>query len=238
MQSPVDVDAGPLTRSEELVGLLRAEIVANRLPPGERLTEEAIAERFGVSRTPVREALRVLEREALLEYRPHAGYAVAAVSLDDMDDLYTIRVSIEEQVAARLTLIPALDALAPLEAFWSGPTATRGPDMALVFADERFHEGLAAASGSVVFAGMLRNINHRLHVLRIRDFLDGERVQRTFDQHASILRAVRARDARLARALLRAHIWESHSFVRAAAMAAATVTATTAITATDAGTAR
>ncbi len=215
MQSPAIVIPGPVTRSEELARLLRVEIVENRLAPGDRLTEEALAERFGMSRTPVREALRVLAREALLEYRPHAGYSVAAVSLDDIDDLYTIRVSIEEQVAARIERIPTLEALVPLEAFWGRPPAEQSPDLTLVFADEQFHEALAATSGSVVFSNMLRNVNHRLHVLRIRDFANAERVHRTFEQHASILRALRARDTRLARALLRAHIWQSYSFVRA-----------------------
>lgn len=214
MQSAAPLVHGSLTLSEELARLLRAAIVENELPPGERITEEAIAERYGVSRTPVREALRVLTREALLEYRPHAGYAVAAVSLDDLDDLYTIRVSIEEQVAARLGLTPVLDALEPLEAFWGRSAAGQGPDLALVFADEQFHEGLADAAGSTVFSSLLRNLNHRLHVLRIRDFADRDRVQRTFEQHAAILRALRARDTRLAQALIRAHIWQSYGFVR------------------------
>lgn len=215
MQSAAATPTSPPTRSEELAGLLRTEIVENRLSPGERLTEEGLAERYGMSRTPVREALRVLAREALLDYRPHAGYAVAAVSLDDIDDLYTIRVAIEEQVAARIESIPALDGLGPLEAFWGRPPAEQSPDLALVFADEQFHQGLADTAGSAVFSSMLRNINHRLHVVRIRDFANAERVRRTFEQHASILGALRARDTRLARALLRAHIWQSYGFVRA-----------------------
>jgi DNA-binding GntR family transcriptional regulator len=60
---------------------------------------------------------------------------------------------------------------------------------------------------------MLRNINHRLHALRIRDFFEPERVRRTFEQHAAILRALLADDSRTARAMLRAHIWESYAFV-------------------------
>jgi DNA-binding GntR family transcriptional regulator len=214
MQSDDPSTVGALTRSEELVRLLRAEIVTNRLAPGARITEESLAEQFGVSRTPVREALRVLAREALLEYRPHAGYSVAAVSLDDLDDLYTIRVSIEEQVMARLGGIVDLDALRPLEDFWGRPRVEQQADVALVFSDEAFHEALADASGSSVFSSLLRNLNHRLHVLRIRDFADQDRVQRTFEQHWSILRAIRARDTRLAQALVRAHIWQSYGFVR------------------------
>ena len=85
----------------------------------------------------------------------------------------------------------------------------------LVLADEHFHETLAAQSGSTVLPGMLRNINHRLHGLRMRDFIDSERVRRTYEQHEAILRALIARDGRLAAALLRAHIWQSFAYVRA-----------------------
>lgn len=219
MQS-APVQPRPATRTEELAQLIRLDIARNELRPGSRITEEALAERYGMSRTPVREALRVLVREALLRYRPHSGYLVAEVSLDAMDDLYTVRVAIEEQVAARLSLAASLEALAPLLVFWGRTPVPAEADVSLVFADEQFHESLAAASGSAVFPEMLRNINQRLHALRIRDFADPERVRRTFEQHHAILRALQARDARLARALLRAHIWESHSFVSSAAVAA------------------
>lgn len=212
--------ATTLTRSSELAERLRVDICTNALPPGTRITEEGLAERYGVSRTPVREALRILTRESLLDHRPHAGYSVARISLDEMDDLYSVRVSVEEQVAARVAAAADQDGLDLLLSFWERVPAPSLPNANLVFDDERFHEGLAAASGSLVFPDLLRNINQRLHVLRVRDFVDGQRVRRTFEQHAAILHALRARDARLASALLRAHIWESHSFVRASALAA------------------
>ena len=85
--------------------------------------------------------------------------------------------------------------------------------MQLVFADEHFHESLAAASGSSVLGPMLRNINNRLHALRMRDFIDPARVARTYAQHTAILRALLQADGRLAAALLRAHIWQSYDFV-------------------------
>lgn len=206
------------TRSEQVVQMVRLDIVQNLLPPGARITEEGLAERYRVSRTPVREALRVLTREALLQHVPHTGYVVAAVDLDAMDDLYTVRVAIEEQMAARIAAAPARADLERLLARWDAmPAAVETGDVNLVFADEAFHETLAALSGSSVFLSMLQNINQRLHALRIRDFIDPERVRRTYAQHVSILRALLAADARLSRALLRAHIWESHSFVRASA---------------------
>ncbi|MBI2760411.1 MAG: GntR family transcriptional regulator, partial [Chloroflexi bacterium] len=201
------------TRSEQLAEMIRLDIVRNRLPPGERVTEEALAERYGVSRTPVREALRVLTRESLLRYVPRTGYIVASVDLDEMDDLYTVRIAIEEQVATRIVTRGIEGPLRGLLTFWEATPEPVESDINLVYADEAFHETLAEACGSTVFPPLLRNINQRLHRLRIRDFIDPERVRRTYVQHATILRGLLDRDARLSRALLRAHIWESHSFV-------------------------
>jgi DNA-binding GntR family transcriptional regulator len=210
------------TRSEQLIEMIRLDVVQNRLRPGDRVTEEGLAERYGVSRTPVREALRVLTQESLLRYLPRTGYVVAAVDLDAMDDLYTVRVAIEEQVATRIAAAPAVEDLQRLLDFWGEMPVSDGEgNVNLVFADEAFHETLAAISGSTVFLPMLQNINQRLHVLRIRDFIDPERVRRTYAQHATILRALLASDARLSRALLRSHVWESHSFVRASFLRAA-----------------
>jgi DNA-binding GntR family transcriptional regulator len=209
------------TRTQELQDCIRLDIVRDVLPAGSRLTEEALAERYGVSRTPVREALRVLERESLLRYTPRAGYVVATVDLDEMDDLYAVRVAIEAEVAERIARRDERTTLEELLAFWGNPPPTdEAGDVGLVFADEAFHEALAQASGSAVFPGMLRNINQRLHALRIRDFVSPRRVQRTYDQHAAVLRSLLDGDARLAAAQLRSHIWESRSFVRASAMRA------------------
>jgi len=219
MQSTLNRTAPTLT--EALARRLRTEIARGVIAPGARITEEALAERFGVSRTPVREVLRMLAREALLEHRPNTGYVVAEVSLADMDDLYAVRVAIEEQVARHIVTRGAAESLQGLREIWEQRPPSEHTDAALVLADEHFHEALAEASGSTVFVEMLRNINARLHVLRIRDFVDPGRVQRTFDQHLGAISALQAGDARLAAALLRAHIWESHAFVRSSYAAGA-----------------
>lgn len=206
------------TRSELLLERIRSDIVRNALPPGARLTEEALAERYGVSRTPVREVLRQLARESLLGYAPRIGYTVATVDLPEMDDLYTVRADIEQHIAQRIALDPGNPALEELLRFWEVPSDQyRMGDVHLVFADEHFHETLAETSGSAVFSPLLRNINQRLHVLRIRDFLDPRRVERTYEQHAAVARCLLRGDARLGAAILRAHIWESHAFVRESA---------------------
>jgi DNA-binding GntR family transcriptional regulator len=100
------------------------------------------------------------------------------------------------------------------------PPGVAGGDVNLVLADEHFHETLASAGSSSVLAPMLRQINGRLHVLRIRDFIDAERVALTFQQHAAILESLLEGDHRLAIARLKAHILESHAFVRGRFIAA------------------
>src|SRR4051812_32536269 len=92
------------TRTERLVELLRHDIILGVWAGGSRLTEEALAERYGVSRTPVREALRTLALESLLDYTPRLGYMVCVINLEEMDDLYAVRITIEEQSAARLAI--------------------------------------------------------------------------------------------------------------------------------------
>jgi DNA-binding GntR family transcriptional regulator len=204
------------TRTERLVETLRLDIVMAVFPPGSRLREEALAEQYGVSRTPVREALRILARESLLTYTPRVGYTVASMTVEEMDDLYAVRIAIEEQVAARLISAGQESVLHNLLSYWGDmPQSVAGGDVNLVFEDELFHETLAHACGSTVLPEMLQTINRRMHVVRIRDFVNADRVRLTFQQHSSILRSLLAGDSRLAAAMLRAHIWESHAYVRA-----------------------
>jgi len=208
--------AATLTRSEKLLEMLRLDIVRGLYAGGTRLTEEALAERYGVSRTPVREALRLLAQESLLTYTPRLGYTVESINISEMDDLYAVRIAIEEQSASRIVKATDLSPLLDLLEYWQEmPPSVANGDINLVFADELFHETLTLASGSSVLPPMLKTINQRLHVLRIRDFINPERVRLTFQQHAAILRSLIARDDRLARAMLRSHIWESHAYVKA-----------------------
>ena len=202
-----------MTRTQQVADEIRLEILRNVLSPGTRITEEGLAERYGLSRTPIREALRLLTRESLLIHVPRAYYEVAAVNLDEMDDLYAMRVALEERVATRLAGTATLQGLGELLEFWSIAPEAHASDVQLVLADEHFHETLAALSGSTVLAPMLRNINNRLHALRMRDFVEPRRIVATYEQHLAILQALLKRDGRLASALLRSHIWQSYDFV-------------------------
>lgn len=212
------------TLTGSLVETIRADIAVGVFPPGLRLTEEALAERYGTSRTPVREALRALVQESLLVYVPNAGYSVTRLRLRDLDDLYAIRVAIETRVVRRIADgLGDLDAVSSLLDRWGTVPSTPLPDVNLVFADESFHESLASASASPVLDEMLRSINRRLHALRMREFVDPERIRRTYIQHADILRSILAGDGGLAAARMEAHILEGHRFVRRTAIEAGLV---------------
>ena len=221
MQSLTDQAARvePVTRTADLVDRIREDIASNRFPPGQRVTEMGLAEAYDTSRTPVREALRALAQEALLEYAPNVGYRVSRLRLQDLDDLYAVRVAVERRGVARLAGgLGDLTVVARLLKVWDGPVAS-GPSARLVFLDEAFHESLATAAGGSVLAQTLRTINRRIHALRMREFVDEERVARTYDQHAGVLRAIRDRDPELAVALMTSHILEGQRFVRANALA-------------------
>lgn len=201
-----------------LVDRIRADIAAGRFPPGSRITEVTLAESYGTSRTPVREALRVLTQEMLLDHVPNWGHRVVRLQLRDLDDLYAVRIGIERQTVRRLAEGGGdLDRVRDLLVAWEVAPETVRADVNLVFADESFHEGLAAASGGTVLLPSLRTINRRLHGLRMREFIDLDRVHRTYEQHTTILHAILDADATLATALMESHVLEGRRFVRRSA---------------------
>ncbi len=107
-----DVHQGNIARAipDELARRLGEDIIFNRLPPETRLTEEQVAATYGVSRSPVREAVRLLEREGLVRRSARRGFWVAPVSLTDFDEIYTCRIALEAiaaESAARSPHAPA-----------------------------------------------------------------------------------------------------------------------------------
>ena len=87
----------PPTAQEAVLAELRRAIAAGELRPGEQVLQDALAERFGVSRVPLREALKILEGEGQVTYRPHRGYFVAELDLDDLREVYRIRDLLETE---------------------------------------------------------------------------------------------------------------------------------------------
>jgi DNA-binding GntR family transcriptional regulator len=208
--------------ASELFGTLRARILRWEYPPGHRFTEETLCKEFGVSRSPVRETLRMLEENGLVEKVPYRGCTVIQPNLQEIGELYDVRIMLEtaaiEQVAAAGSLAPAhAEQLRETWRALARVTSYAEVDGArLADEDRAFHEALLAATGNRTLLDLLRTINDRLHVIRMTDITTAERLWETCRQHLQILDAVTAGDVALAREAMRANIEGARAHVRAA----------------------
>jgi DNA-binding GntR family transcriptional regulator len=193
---------------DQVYGVIRERILAGDLPRGARVHQEDVAADLGVSRTPVREALRRLAAEGLIEMRTNRGARVTDLGPDDMGQPYEARLVVEPG-AARLA---AQRELAKPRARMRRAVAAQRraiPDVSRTFAANReFHIALAEASGN---AFLLQFIEH-LWVARIGEAIyehqaeTPEQMSQDADEHEQILDAVEAGDARRAESLTRRHI--------------------------------
>ena len=190
---------------------VRERIVRGEYPASSRITEQEVAAVAGVSRTPVREALRKLHAEGLLDFVPHQGAIVAEWTLEDTDDLFELRAMLESYGAARAARRVTPEGIAELRQL----------------ADDQYHETLAKPEGYLKRVGQLNSQFHRrIHefagsarlVTTLASLIEAPTMMRTFrtyhDQdlirsashHLEIVRALEARDGDWSAALMRSHI--------------------------------
>ncbi len=194
---------------------VKADIFEFRMLPGAGLSENEIAARAGVSRTPVREALLRLQREGFVELQPKSGWSVKPLDFEHFEHLYDVRVILELAALARLCAGEIGGALDELKALWLVPPRLRRSDwIEVAQLDEAFHAALVQAAGNPELARIHGDITERIRIIRRLDFTQRERIERTYEEHAAILRAVLARKAQQAGLLLRAHIEASKLEVR------------------------
>ncbi len=191
--------------------------MSGALAPDERLGEERLAERYGVSRTPVREALARLQADGLVE-RHEAGLFPYRPRLDTLGDYYELRITLEVQGIARILEDPELRhdravLLPEIERWRAFRTAPPEPDAGFVDADEQFHTVLLAASGNHALTEALTTVNARIRPVRMFDYLTPDRMLATIEEHIAIGEAVLEGDLPEARAQLLAHIDQSRRVV-------------------------
>ena len=204
-----------LTRSEVAYRRIKAAIFDFVLLPGEGFTESDLAERLGMSRTPVREALFRLELEQYVKVAFRSGWSVRPFDFRKLEDLYDLRVVLECSAVDRLCATDPMPDLSALKAVWLVPEADRLADTAAVAAlDEAFHAALVAAAGNAEMARVHGEVTDGIRIVRRLDFTQAPRIAATYDEHAKVLKAVLARRAEPAKLLLRTHIEASKSEVR------------------------
>ena len=188
-----------VTAQELVIDAVRNAILTGILPPEARLRQEELAELFGTSRIPVREALRALEYEGLVHSEPHRGFTVTAIDADDVEEVYELRILLESQ-AIRLALPLVTDEdLEELESIYARMTNAKTPDDALA-ARERFYIRLYSISGRPRLVGLI--VRLRQEVARA---LRWPTLQQATSIHDHFFDAVRTGDAERAVAQLSGH---------------------------------
>jgi DNA-binding GntR family transcriptional regulator len=203
------------TLSASIVAALKERILNWHYPPEHRLTEDGLCREFGVSRSPVREALHVLATNGFVRRMDNRGYAVRQIKVGELEDLYDVRLALElfavEKLAASGT---SAEEVASLAQTWRAVLQRPPHDVEdLAKLDAEFHEGLARAAGNMQLLQQLQDINERLLVFRTIDFAEKNRVQSTCAQHLAILERIAAGDVDGARAALRRNIEEGRNIV-------------------------
>ncbi len=141
--------AAPGTTAQHALTHLRGEIVSGGLVPGERIGQEGVAERLGISVAPVREALRILEREGQVTYRPRRGYVVTELRIEELEEIYGLRGLLEREAAlAALPNLGEADRLAIERAAADCADAVVVENViAELDANRRFHFAILAPAG-------------------------------------------------------------------------------------------
>jgi DNA-binding GntR family transcriptional regulator len=199
---------------------LRAAIVAGRYAPATRLTEHEVAGAAGVSRTPAREALRRLEAEGLIEFTPNQGAVVSVWSDEDADELFALRALLEAHGARRAALrasAPQRAALGQLAGEQRREAARRFPDRGRIAElNRRFHRHLADAAASPVLSRTLGSLLEATLLAGGSRRRTAAELGTSAAQHEELVRALEARDAEWAAAIMRAHVLGARRNIEAA----------------------
>lgn len=194
---------------KDAYALILAAIEAGTYRPGDRLVESELAERFGVSRTPVREALQRLETQAML-IRDGRSLIVAALDHDQLAELYTVRAELEA-LAARLAARHATpEEVRVLAQMVEADRAIVADPQALARANRRFHHLLHRASHNRYLVQQLDLLNRTMALMARTSFAAEGRAPRALDEHQAIVDAIAAGDGAGAAEALRRHISQAY----------------------------
>ena len=214
-----DVPVSTPTRSrsvrEQTYRLLRRQLVTGQFCPGQRLTEQFLAQRLGVSRTPIREALHKLELEGLVIAAGARGFQVPDDSVEDMNELFEIRAVLEGHALACLSRTIAAEALIELRVLVDqGEHACEAGNLERVFAlNTRFHDLLYALSKSPRLIKMINDLKDQIFRFRQLILKDETMARTSNEDHILMLEYIRRRDGEGVEKLVREHLMRGQKAV-------------------------
>ena len=212
----MDLTITPRTVQLETVKKLREAIISGHFKAGARLVETDLCKQLGVSRTSVREAIRVLSSEKLLILVPNKGPSVADISAEEATQIYHVRKMLEGEAAALAAKNGAQDDIAEMKrALESFEMAVRDGDAgARISATSEFYEAIIRRSGNQVIGDLIHGLLARVNLLRARTMSIPGRAQHSASELRKIYEAIAAHDVRGARAAAVEHVASAYKEVK------------------------
>jgi DNA-binding GntR family transcriptional regulator len=191
-----------------LVQSIAEEIVDGRLDPGTRLDEQGLADRFDVSRTPVREAIGQLVAMGMLEKRPHAGAIVRTVTVDLLNQMFEVMAELEAACARLAAERMSADERKDLDALHAQTArAVENDDQAAYEAlNRRFHSAIYGGTHNTLLVDTTREARRRVAPYRRAQFNVPGRMRSSYEEHGEVVAAIRAGDGERAYRAMRGHI--------------------------------
>lgn len=206
----------PVPMRKQVYEHLRTKILERTIPPASRLIEAQIAKEIGISRTPVREALHLLEKDGFLESLPRVGYCVKTLAWDELDEIFEIRL-VNELLACRWAIQKLndkhLDKLEKNLEMVKAGLSKNEPNDFLHF-DEEFHEIIFQAAGSRHLLGICQQLHRLMLRYRAESINSNETVKEALKGHKKILVCLRARDETGLEAAMYSHLEFSKKDIR------------------------
>ena len=193
---------------QEVAERLRQRIFAHQLAPGARIDEQALAIDYGISRTPLREALKVLAAEGLVTLRPRRGCFVTEISEQDLDEIFPLMAMLEGRCALEATTRAQPDDLARLDALHAElQHFAETKEIEHFFeVNQAFHYQIQEMSGNRRLRQVIQDLRKVLKLTRRFSLSIDGRVQQSLAEHAIILAAIKAGDAAGAQVAMHDHI--------------------------------
>jgi DNA-binding GntR family transcriptional regulator len=205
----------PAALYQEVAARLRERIFAHEFPPGAWIDEQALATEYGISRTPLREALKVLASEGMVTLKPRRGSYVTEVSDHDLDDIFPVLALLEGRCAHEAAERARPEDLRRLEALHDTlEKYAKAKNLDRFFeTNQEFHRAVMELAGNRWLTQVIQDLRKVLRLTRHHSLLARGRVQESLAEHRAILAAIRTRDAERAGKLMRAHLAQGRAAI-------------------------
>jgi DNA-binding GntR family transcriptional regulator len=203
----------------EITNRLRQMILEGQLQPGEKINEKALTEQFGVSRTPLREALKVLAAEGLLDLIPHRGAVITRQSEAELAEVFCVLAALEGLAGELATLQAGADMVQEIADMTAALRRTYDEaDRPTYFRiNQAIHKAILAAAGNETLVRAHELLAFRVQRARYQANLTPERWRAAVEEHEAIIEALRARDAERCGKLMKDHLLRKFASIKAKA---------------------